>query len=183
MIIKRVIANANRWTFEIKPIKNLILKYAGSGKNWIDPFAGRSGIAEFRNDLNPISKTKYHMEAEDFCKMLKGPFIGILFDPPYSPRQVKECYEGIGLENHYKNNSFYNNVRNVICDKIEPGGYAISCGWHSHGFGKNRGFKIIEILLISHPGGESYDTIITIEKKIQKSILSYKRTKEKRENE
>lgn len=170
MEIIRKIANANKWTFTIKPIKELIYKYVKDGKGWIDPFSGRYSPAEFTNDLNPQLKAKYHMEAEKFCKIMEGPFKGVLFDPPYSPRQIKEIYESIGIESCYKNNSWYNNVRNAICDKIEPGGYAISCGWHSHGFGKNRGFEIIEILLVSHLGGEAYDTIVTVERKVNYTL-------------
>lgn len=53
---------------------------------------------------------------------------------------------------------------NPICDKIKVGGYAISFGWNSNGFGKNRGFEVIEILLVSH-GGHHNDTICTVEMK------------------
>ena len=44
-------------------------------------------------------------------------------------------------------------------------GIVIHFGWHSNGFGKMRGFKIIEIMLIAH-GRKHNDTIITVEKKI-----------------
>ena len=40
----------------------------------------------------------------------------------------------------------------------------ISFGWNSIGFGKNRGFEIIEILLVAH-GGTKNDTIVTVERK------------------
>ncbi len=173
MKIQRAVANANKWTFTITPIKNLILKYVKDGTNWVDPFAGFYSPAKrkFTNDINPDSPSKYHMEAAAFCEMLQGEFEGIIFDPPYSPRQIKECYQNLGLESAYKNNSWYNNVKNAICDKIKPGGYAISCGWNSHGFGQNRGFEIIEILMVCHPGGEAYDTIVTIERKVNQKLI------------
>ena len=171
MIINRVIANADKWTFTIKPIRDLLLKYVKDGKGWVDPFAGNNSPAEFTNDLNPKAKAKFNMEAEEFCKQLNGTYEGVIFDPPYSPRQVKECYESVGLDNAYKNNSWYNNVRNAICDHIRPGGYVVSCGWHSHGFGKNRGFEIIEILLVCHPQGEAYDTIVVVERKVNHNLL------------
>ena len=47
---------------------------------------------------------------------------------------------------------------------IKPGGYAICCGWTSQGLGKNRGFEMIEILLVPH-GGSKNDTIVTVEVK------------------
>jgi hypothetical protein len=46
------------------------------------------------------------------------------------------------------------------------GGIAISCGWNTNGFGKARGFKIIEIMCVAH-GGSKNDTIVTVEKKIE----------------
>ncbi len=55
---------------------------------------------------------------------------------------------------------------------IKVGGYAISFGWNSSGFGKKRGFEIIEILLVAH-GGRHNDTIVTVERKVQ-NIISFK---------
>lgn len=173
MIIKRVVANANKWTFKCKPIGDIIKKYVRDGRGWVDPFAGFNSPAEYTNDLNKKAPAKFHFEAEYFCKHLEGEFKGVIFDPPYSPRQIKECYENIGLDNMYKNNSWYNNVKNAICDKIKPGGFVISCGWNSHGFGKNRGFEIIEILLVCHPGGEAHDTIVVVEKKVNEKLGNY----------
>lgn len=174
MKIERIYANPSKHTFTITPIKNLIRKYVKDGKGWVDPFAGENSPAGITNDLNPNKPTKYHLPAVDFCKQLKGRFIGILFDPPYSPRQIKECYEGIGLEVHQEDtqSSFYGNVKNSICDKILPNGFVISCGWNSNGFGKNRGFKIVEILIVPH-GSNRNDTIVTVEKKINNELGQY----------
>jgi len=166
MIINRVWAMPNKWTFTIKPIKELVDRYVGDGKNWVDPFAGKYSPAEFTNDLNPQSNAKYHLEAEEFCKMIQGKFEGILFDPPYSYRQVSEHYKIVGKKATQKDTStqFYNRAMNPIADKIKEGGYAISFGWNSNAFGKNRGFKIVEILLVAHSGHHN-DTIVTVEKK------------------
>lgn len=164
----------NKWTFQIPPIKKLLDRYVGDGKGWIDPFAGENSPAEITNDLNPDAPTKYHLYAEDFCKQLKGKYNGILFDPPYSYRQVTECYKSLGLECLQEDTQtrFYNKVLNVACDLIKPGGFAISCGWNSQGFNKNRGFEIIEILLICH-GGHHNDTIVTVERKVNRSLDAY----------
>lgn len=172
MRIKRVVAQPNRWTFTIPPIKRLIYRYVGDGKGWIDPFAGKHSPAELTNDLNPKMPTQHHLLAEDYCKMVEGEFKGVLFDPPYSYRQIKECYEGLGLEVHQEDTQsrFYNKVKNAICDKIEVGGYAISFGWTSEGFGKRRGFKVMEVLLVCH-GGHHNDTIVTVEQKVQGNLL------------
>lgn len=95
-----------------------------------------------------------------------GPFKGILFDPPYSYRQITECYQGIGLKASMLDttSNFYSRVMNNIYRKINPGGYAISFGWNTNAFGKNRGFKIIEILIVAH-GTHHNDTLVTIEQK------------------
>ena len=168
MIINKASANANRWTFRIKPIKRLVDKYVEDGKGWVDPFAGMFSPAEFTNDLNENMKTMYHMDSLEFCNMLNGnKYEGVIFDPPYSFRQIKDCYTEFGLKLTQldTSNNFYNRVMNAICDKIKPGGYAISCGWNSNGFGKRRGFYQIEILLVAH-GSHANDTIVTVEKKI-----------------
>lgn len=60
--------------------------------------------------------------------------------------------------------NFYSRVMNSICDRIKIGGYAISMGWNSNGFGKSRGFKIVEILIVAH-GMHHNDTIVTVEQK------------------
>lgn len=51
MIINRVWAMPNKWTFQIQPITELIKRYVGDGKGWIDPFAGMTSPAEITNDL------------------------------------------------------------------------------------------------------------------------------------
>ena len=168
MIINRVWAMPNKWTFQIKPIAELLARYVGDGKGWIDPFAGMTSPAEFTNDLNPDIKATSHQLADKFCKEIRGVFRGILFDPPYSYRQITECYSGFGIRATALDTSsnFYNRTMNAICDKIETNGISISCGWNSNGFGKNRGFEIIEILLVAH-GGHHNDTIVTVERKVQ----------------
>jgi len=167
MIINRVWAMPNKWTFTIKPIKELVNRYVGDGKRWIDPFSGNNSKAEFTNDLNPNSPAKFHLEAIEFLKQLEGNnYTGGLYDPPYSLRQIMECYEGIGckVDKKWATTKFYSETKSYLADKIKVGGLAISFGWNSIGLGKNRGFEIIEILLVSH-GRLHNDTICTVERK------------------
>jgi len=94
---------------------------------------------------------------------------GILFDPPYSITQARECYEGYGFENlKIKPTSmgYWSSIKNEMRRIITPGGIAICCGWTSMGLGINRGFEMLEILLVPH-GGSKNDTIVTVERKIQ----------------
>ena len=166
MKMERQWAMPSMATFTIKPIAELLKRY-NAGENWIDPFAGNNSPAEITNDHNPETKATYHLEAMDFAKGLKGKYDGLLFDPPYSYRQVSEHYKVIGKKATQLDTStqFYNRVLNPLADKIKKGGYCISFGWNSNGMGKNRGFEIIEILLVAH-GGHHNDTIVTVEIKI-----------------
>ncbi len=166
MIMNRVWAMPNKWTFLIKPIAELVARYVGDGKGWLDPFAGMNSTAEITNDINPDIPVKYHLLADYFCEQIQGDFNGILFDPPYSLRQIKECYDSIGLKvslNDSQDASF-SKVKDIVSPKIMIGGYAICCGWNTNGFGMGRGFELIEILLVPH-GGHHNDTIVTVEVK------------------
>lgn len=166
VVIRRVWAMPNKNTFSIKPIGKLVYKYL-YGKS-IDPFANASKVAEITNDMNSIYKTDYCMEADKFLEIFEKDSIdSLLFDPPYSLRQVKECYEGTGrgfFQEHSQNAIRWTKEKNIIKDIVRCGGHVISCGWNSHGIGIKRGFKIVEILLVSH-GSAHNDTIVTVERK------------------
>ena len=167
IIFNRIPAQASKWTFTIKPIADLLKRYVGTGEGWIDCFAGQNSPAEFTNDHNPTANAKFHLEAMDFVTQLPGMYRGVLFDPPYSYRQVSEHYKVLGKKASALDTStqFYSRVMNPLCEKIIVGGYAISFGWNSNGFGKTRGFSLIEILLVAH-GTHHNDTIVTVEQKI-----------------
>jgi len=172
--INRAWAMPSMHTFTIKPIAELLSRYK-IGKNWIDPFAGENSPAEYTNDHNPEKPTKYHLEAIDFVNELSGissEFNGVLFDPPYSYRQVSEHYKVLGKKATQLDTStnFYNRVLNPLSNIIKTGGYCISFGWNSNGMGKNRGFEIVEILLVAH-GGHHNDTICTVERKFQNKLF------------
>ena len=174
MIIRRIWAMPNKWTFDIKPIGNLIQSYVHSRKHWVDPFSGWNSPAEITNDLNPICPAKSHIDALEFVRALGDNSAGgCLFDPPYSLRQVKECYEGLGRTLTYKESqdATFGKVKDELSRIVESGGIAICCGWNSNGFGKNRGFEIIEILLVPH-GGHHNDTIVTVERKIKPQLVT-----------
>lgn len=161
----------NKNTFSMKPIRELINKHINNGI-WIDPFARNSIFNEkcyATNDLSEDSNTTHHMESLDFLNMLLQDNItvdGVLFDPPYSVRQVAECYKHVGKEVHKEDtqSSFYGNRKKIIAKLVKPGGKVLSFGWNSNGIGKKLGFETIEILLVSH-GGPHNDTICTVEVK------------------
>jgi len=169
--INRVRAGASKWTFKIKPIAELVCRYVGNGKGWIDPYAGECSPAEFTNDIHPDRKATYHLDALDFVTLMNEQhpqYNGVIFDPPYSYRQVSEHYSEVGRKATMNdtNNGFYSRVMNPLCDRVVPGGYVISCGWNTNGFGENRGFEIVEILVVAH-GLHHNDTLVTVERKVQ----------------
>lgn len=168
MLIERKWAMPNKWTFNIKPIAELLKEEIQQGELWIDPFAGEYSPAKITNDLNPERATMYHLEALDFLKMFENCSVdGVLYDPPYSQRQVKECYDSIQGNIKWDGKmTFWSSSKDEISRIIKPGGKVICFGWNSMGCGKNRGFELERILLVPH-GGSRNDTICTVERKVQ----------------
>lgn len=164
ILFDRQFSMANRWTFLIKPIKRLLDDEVSGAALWIDPFAGMYSPARITNDLNTEMPTNYHMDAIDFLRKFKDESVdGILYDPPYSQRQVKECYEGIGGNIRWDGRmTFWSESKNECARILKPGGKAICFGWNSMGLGKNRGFEMTRILMVTH-GGSRNDTICTVE--------------------
>ena len=98
MKIERVWSMPNKNTFDIPPIKTLLLEEINPDDLWIDPFANRNEFARITNDLNPEYDTDYHIDALDFLRLFDDNSVdGVLYDPPYSPRQVSECYRNFGV--------------------------------------------------------------------------------------
>jgi hypothetical protein len=165
--IERKWAMPSKNTFEIRPINEFVIKEMSDGV-WIDPFANNKKLATITNDLNKEFDTDYHMDALEFLKMFDDNSIdGVLFDPPYSPRQIKECYESVGLDTQggkLTRASFWSNMKIEIARIVKPGGKVLCFGWNSQGIGKTRGFEMQKILLVAH-GGNHNDTICTVETK------------------
>ena len=172
MKINRIWAMPNKLTFTIKPIKELVEKYVDSSKIIIDPFANQSSYGTITNDLNPEFKTDYHLDALTFLrKMETGTADLVLFDPPYSITQAAQCYKDYGkekLKRSVANMGYWADCKNEVARILKPNGTALICGWSSNGVGKNRGFEMVEILLVPH-GGSKNDTIVTVE--IKKPVL------------
>lgn len=166
MIINRVASRASAWTFTIPPFKDLLSKYVGDGKGWVDPFAGYNSPAEITNDFDPESPVKYHMDSLEFSRDIVKSAKGVIFDPPYSYRQITEHYKAFGkkatsLDTSY---NFYHRVMKELNPKIEQGGITISFGWNSNGFPKTWGYEMIEILIVAH-GLHHNDTICVVQRK------------------
>lgn len=155
----------NHKTFDIKPIRGVIDKYLAGVS--IDPFANQSRLAKFNNDLDPQYGCEFNLDAIEFLKSFQDESVDVvLFDPPYSPRQISECYKALGLTVNMQTtqSSFWANMKNEISRIVKPGGIVMTFGWNSGGIGKKNGFDIIEILMVAH-GGWHNDTIVTVDKK------------------
>ena len=137
----------NHRTFDIKPIKKFIKENIGS--DYVDPFP-----YPFKEDAITYLK-----------KIETNSKLSLVFDPPYSQRQLKEMYHSNGLSlDHPMNNSYWSNCKKEIARIIKPNGKVISFGWNSGGIGKKNGFEIEKILLVNH-GSQHNDTICTLEVK------------------
>lgn len=164
-------AMSNKNTFEIKPIGELIERYYH--KNSIDPFANRNKIASITNDINPDFKTDYNLDAIDFLKLFGGESTDlVLYDPPYSPRQVSEVYKQFDktVNMQTTQGSYWSEHKQEIGRIVKPGGICITFGWNSGGIGKKYGFEIIEIMLVAH-GSWKNDTIVTVERKFTNTLF------------
>lgn len=160
-------------TFSIKPIRKLIEKYINEIKNKnpnsliIDPFANSNKLADITNDIDPQYNTDFNMDALDFLKMFKDDSVDmVLYDPPFSPRQVVECYKKFNKTVNMQTTqaSYWAKQKKEISRIVKKDGIVITCSWNSGGIGKKNGFEIIEILLVAH-GGWHNDTIVTVERK------------------
>lgn len=160
-------------TFSIPSINKLIHSYLFEGCISIDPFANTNKLAEITNDLDPSCNAHYNLDASEFLALFKIQSIDIvLFDPPYSSRQVSEVYTKLGktVNMETTQSSFWTNLKRKIANITKPNGIVISCGWNSNGVGQNLGFELVEILLVAH-GGAHNDTIVTVERKITNNLF------------
>jgi len=176
MIINREWAMPNKNTFTIKPINYLISKIfieKSLAKKCIacDPFVNNSPFKEkciLTNDLDPSIDSCSHEDAYDFLKTIPDNHCDVvLFDPPYSPRQVSEVYKKLGktVDMATTQSSYWGKLKKEISRITKHGGVVVSCGWNSGGIGITEGFELREVLMVAH-GGWHNDTIVTVEIKI-----------------
>lgn len=172
MQISRVWSMPSKNTFSIPPIRDLIAKYAKG--RIADPFANSCRIGTITNDIDPSYDTDYHMDALDFLKMLDDESVDtVLYDPPYSPRQVSECYKALGQTVNMATTqaSYWALQKKEIARICKPEGIVITCSWNSGGIGMKFGFEMLEVLLVPH-GGWHNDTIAVVERK-NSSLLKF----------
>ena len=175
MIIERTWSMPNSKTFKIKSIQKLIKEELINGII-IDLFANECSIKSIMNnyqqyisnDLDLSYNTDYHLDALDFLKQFEDNSVDmVLYDPPYSPRQVSECYKKLNKTVNMQTTqaSYWGNQKKQIARILKKNGKVITFGWNSGGIGKTKGLIIERILLVAH-GGWHNDTICTVERRI-----------------
>ena len=150
----------------------------------IDPFAReyrQPGCFTLTNDLNPEFQTDYCIEANDFCELVDADlgtagvveqFDLIYFDPPYTLRKLKDLYDGVGKDLEiWQTHNMWGRARAALSRCIRIGGYAISFGYNTRGFGRRLGFEIEEVMILHSAGcPDRYDILVTVERKVQYSL-------------
>lgn len=156
-------------TFDVPIIADFVKKYLRISKVSVDPFSRNKRWATHTNDLNPTTSAEHHLDAEDFLINLKKEkkFVDmVILDPPYSPRQIQECYASFGKKcsmEDTQNARLMSNVRKGADAILQHNGIVLSFGWNSVGMGA--GYETEEIMLVCH-GSAHNDTICMAERKI-----------------
>lgn len=157
-------------TFSVRPIGDMVRRYLRASRVSVDPFARNSGLATYTNDLNPETSAQDHMDAAEWMESLaaRGVIADLmLFDPPYSPRQISEVYAGIGravTTADTQSAALYSRVRDAAMRVLSDDAIVLSFGWNSVGMGSGRGFDLLEVLMVCH-GGAHNDTICLAERR------------------
>lgn len=165
-----------------KVINDVMFNTCGNGLI-IDPFARESFTRTLpnciTNDLNTEFNTDYNLEFKEFAQTLQGSVHNnidlVLFDPPYSLRQLKDCYDGIGKDlDLWQTQNMWKEGKDIIAAMMPVGSYAISLGWSAAGFGKRRGFKKTQLHVFEQPAREDrYSLLLIVEQKVQSSLYDY----------
>lgn len=168
----RVWAMPSADTFSVRPIGEFVRTYLQGSRVSVDPFARNNTWATYSNDLNPSTAAQRHMDAVAFLlalaeEGLRGRVDLAILDPPYSPRQISECYRESGLTAGMKdtqNAALYARVKAAFAPLLTEDATVLSFGWNSSGMGKKYGFTPIEYMLVAH-GSAHNDTICMAERR------------------
>ena len=165
--IRRAFSMPHADTLRMAPILDLARKYI-TGES-VDPFARNCMVAKHRNDLNPDTLATDNMDAIEWLRRFKdGSCDSAIVDPPYSPRQVLECYQAIGREKCTKEETqtgrLYKWCRIELDRIMKKNGVVLWFGWSSTGMTEAMNWEIVEMLICNHGGGHN-DTIATVWKR------------------
>jgi hypothetical protein len=170
MKITRKWAMPSADTFDVPPIGEFVKSYMRQSSISVDPFARNKRWATYTNDLNPDTTAEYHLDALDFLGLMNSKGVSadlVLFDPPYSARQVAECYQQVGraVTMQDTQGKSWSDWKDAVSKIVPVNGIVLSFGWNTVGMGRKHNFEIVEILMVCH-GGVHNDTICMAEKKL-----------------
>lgn len=164
-----------------KEIDRMMWRTEGNGIA-IDGFARESFVNELdcfiTNDLNKEYNCDYNLEWRDFANeiSLRGykPDL-VFFDPPYSLRQLKDNYDGIGKDLElWQTQNMWREGKDTIAKCMPVGSRVVSLGWTTSGFGQKRGFEKVAIYVFEMPAREDrYSLLLTIEEKVQHTLKEF----------
>ncbi len=165
-MLRRVWAPLNRYPREVPVVAEPLDRHVGEGHGQVDPFAGKSQLAQYRNDLDPSTPQPSHLDAVEFVRALPDDLAGVLLDPPYTREQISRHYRAVGRKPTALDtwNNFYSRVQNLVAQKVRLSGYAISFGYSGIGLGRGRRLEEIEALVMVHGAGH-YATQVVVERK------------------
>lgn len=153
----------------------------------VDPFARESftnSIENFvTNDLNPEFDTDYNMEFKDFARRMEFEVDYnnqrmidlVFFDPPYSLRQLKDHYDGIGKDLElWQTHNMWKEGKDHLARIMPVGSRVVSLGWTTSGWGAKRGFEKVAVHVFEQVAREDrYALLVTVEEKVQHSLIDF----------
>lgn len=177
MNMQRVFGMPSGDTFDCPPIGEWTRNWLRGCKVIVDPFARNKKYGTFTNDLNPNTSADYHLDVLDFLELMVANGVqadAVIFDPPYSPRQIKELYDGIGItvkQTDAHRTAAWTKEKD-LCDKLlKVGGLFLYYNWNTTGMGKNRLYTPLDILVVNH-GSSHNDTLCMVERKEWKPTMN-----------
>ena len=166
-----------------REIDKMMRRTDGKGLG-VDPFARESftnSIENFiTNDLNEEFDCHYNLEFKHFAKQLRlrVDHFGlqkvdlVFFDPPYSLRQLKDHYDGIGKDLElWQTHNMWKEGKDHLAAIMPVGSRVVSLGWTTAGFGKKRGFEKVALHVFEQVAREDrYALLVTVEEKVQHTL-------------
>lgn len=166
-----------------REVDNMMRRTNGEGLA-VDPFARASftnSIENFvTNDLNPEFPTHYNLEFKDFAKRMRfevdnldqRPIDLVFFDPPYSLRQLKDHYDGIGKDLElWQTHNMWKEGKDHLAKIMPVGSRVVSLGWTTSGWGAKRGFEKVAVHVFEQVAREDrYALLVTVEEKVQHTL-------------
>jgi hypothetical protein len=164
-----------------KEIDRMMWRTEGTGLA-VDGFARESFVNDLEcfitNDLNPAFNCDYNLEWKDFAYTIQErgyqPDL-VFFDPPYSLRQLKDHYDGIGKDLElWQTHNMWRAGKDAIASCMPVGSRVVSFGWTTAGFGQKRGFEKVAIYVFEQVAREErYALLVTIEEKVQHTLREF----------